>query len=278
MEWSLVLASQGIETLIAAPCEDRPWGLEVSPHDLGPALRILRQYKLENRPWPWQQRVLSHHVLFDWGALAWACLGVIFFWLSAEAPGFKEAGIMNNLGFAHGEWWRIFTAEWLHADLGHLSANLVTGVLFLGLAMGLYGTGPGLLLALLAGAGGNLVGLLALPTQRLSLGASGLVMGALGLLAAQSISSSSDRGTPRKWMFSGLAAGCFLFILLGLAPSTDVPAHLGGFLWGIILGFAASCFPWLAKNAKANLGCGLGFALLTVLPWLAALQHPSHPQ
>jgi len=277
MEWSLVLASQGIETLIAPPQEERPWGLEVRGEDLGHALRVLRKYKLENQTWPWQQRVLSHQVLFDWGSLAWACLTAIFFWIASDVTVLKDAGIMSNREFIHGEWWRIFTAEWLHADLGHLGANLATGTLLLGLAMGLYGTGPGLLLALLAGAGGNLLGLLFLPTLRLSLGASGLVMGALGLLAAHSLGPGLASRLPLRYVLSGLAAGCFLFILLGLSPGTDVLAHFGGFVSGVLLGFGATRFPALAHNAKANLACGLAFVLLVVCPWLMALQSVRAP-
>jgi membrane associated rhomboid family serine protease len=278
MEWSLVLASQGIETAIAAPEAERPWGVQVRGEDVGPALRILRQYKIENRGWPWQQRVLHQQVLFDWGALAWACLAVVFFWIAYDVPAFKEAGLMNNRGFVQGEWWRLFTAEWLHGDLAHLAANLATGSVLLGLAMGLYGTGPGLLLALVAGAAGNLVGLLALPGLRLSLGASGLVMGALGLLAAHSLSPSPTTRFSAKYMLSGLGAGIFLFILLGLSPGTDIGAHLGGFVSGLGLGFIATRFPALAHNTKANLACGVGFVVLVVVPWLMALLNMSAAQ
>ncbi|MCX6885630.1 MAG: rhomboid family intramembrane serine protease [Verrucomicrobia bacterium] len=279
MEWSLVLVSQGIETLIAPPQQDRPWGLEVPQEDLGRALRVLRQYKIENRTWPWQQRMPGHQILFDWGVLGWTAIAALFFWLSSDVPALKDAGIMSNQGFIHGDWWRAFTAEWMHADLAHLGANLVTGTLLLGLAMGLYGTGPGLLLSLLAGAAGNLLGLFHLPGLRLSLGASGLVMGALGLLAAHSFAPipTSTHTEPghftRKSLLSGFAAGCFLFILLGLSPGTDVLAHFGGFVSGLVLGILAGRFPALGQNPLANLACGLGFVLLVTLPWLGAFLH-----
>ena len=56
----------------------------------------------------------------------------------------------------------------------------------LGFAMGRYGTGTGVLAAFLAGAGGNVAAWLASLEQHRNLGASGMVMGSLGLLAAQS--------------------------------------------------------------------------------------------
>ncbi len=87
---------------------------------------------------------------------------------------------MDGAAVAHGQWWRLFTAIWLHADLAHLATNATIGLLLLGLAMGRYGTGAGLLAAYLAGAGGNLVaGLISLQPHR-SLGASGMVIGCLG--------------------------------------------------------------------------------------------------
>src|ERR1035437_10950698 len=99
-------------------------------------------------------------------------------------------GIEHIIGaaLAHGEWWRLFTATWLHADLAHLAMNMVFGFLFLGLVMGRYGPGVGLLAAYLAGVGGNLAAWLVYGENHRGLGASGVVMGALGLLTIQSVS------------------------------------------------------------------------------------------
>jgi len=58
-------------------------------------------------------------------------------------------------------------------------ANAGFGLVLLGLAMGVYGTGVGLLAALLAGAGGNAAAWLIDPGHR-SLGASGMVDGLPG--------------------------------------------------------------------------------------------------
>jgi len=72
MDWSLVLVSQGIESTIVQADEGLGWALLVSEQDYGNALRALRQYRLENRGWPWQQAVFKPGFLFDWGSLAWA--------------------------------------------------------------------------------------------------------------------------------------------------------------------------------------------------------------
>jgi rhomboid protease GluP len=198
-------------------------------------------------------------------------LAGVFFWLSAHSD-LQGAGVMDDAAVAHGQWWRLFTAIWLHGDLAHLAANATLGLVLLGLAMGRHGTGAGLLAAYLAGAGGNLLaGLVSLQTHR-SLGASGMVMGSLGLLAVQSF--SLWRQTPRSWkvVLSGVCGGVMLFVLLALTPGTDVVAHLGGFVCGLLLGALLSLIPGMAQKANANLLCGLVFALLVLVPWWLALR------
>jgi len=270
MEWSLVLVSQGIESTIVQPEDGAGWGLLVSGHDYANALRTLRLYRLENRAWPWQQPVLKPGFLFDWGSLAWALLACLFYWLSAHSD-LRSVGLMDGFAVARGQWWRLFTAIWLHGDLAHLATNASLGLLLLGLTMGRFGTGVGLLAAYLAGAGGNLFAALISVQSHRSLGASGMVMGSLGLLAAQSLSLWRQTPHARKYILSGLCGGVMLFVLLALNPGTDVMAHLGGFLCGVLLGALLSRVPQSARMPKTNLFAGLLFTLLVIVPWWLAL-------
>jgi membrane associated rhomboid family serine protease len=274
MDWSLVLVSQGIETTIDVAEDGGGWGLLVAGQDYGRAIRAIRQYHLENRGWPWQQQVFRPGFLFDWGALAWVLLAGMFFWLNTSTD-LKAAGTMDGAAVAHGQWWRLFTAIWLHADLAHLATNASLGLILLGLTMGRYGTGVGLLAAYLAGAGGNLLaGILSLQTHR-SLGASGMVMGSLGLLAVQSLSLWRQTPHATKFILSGLCGGVMLFTLFALTPGTDVMAHLGGFVSGLLLGALCNLVPSLAQKPAANLLGGLVFALLVIVPWWLALRSPA---
>ena len=118
MDWSLVLVSQGIECTIVQLEDGAGWGLLVSVQDYSNALQTLRLYRLENRAWPWQQPVLKPGFLFDWGSLAWALVACLFYWLSAHSD-LQSAGLMDGVAVARGQWWRLFTAMWLHGDLGH---------------------------------------------------------------------------------------------------------------------------------------------------------------
>lgn len=271
MDWSLVLISQGIECTIEQPVGEEGWGLAVGPGHYEAALAAIRQYRAENRGWPWQQSFFRPGILFDWGSLPLVLLLAVFYWLDLEA-GLRSRGLMDSALVAKGEWWRLFTAIWLHGDAAHLASNATMGLLLLGLAMGAYGTGIGVLGALLSGALGNLAALALDPQNHRSLGASGMIMGALGLLAAQSILNWTRHAPGVRKLLAGVAAGCMLFVLLGLAPGTDIIAHTGGFVGGILIGAG-----WLAArrgphDAGINLACGLLTAALILYPWFLALR------
>jgi membrane associated rhomboid family serine protease len=271
MDWSLALVSQGIETAIK--CESPAgWWLEVSAQDGQKAFQTLRQYHTENRGWPWAQTLPWPQTHFDWGSVAWAALLAGCFWISSVNPNFKAAGIMDTSAVLAGQWWRVFTAIMLHADPAHLAGNLSIGILLFGLAMGRFGTGTGLLASFLAGAAGNLASLLLNPKPFDGLGASGMVMGALGLLSAQTLRWSGNSGASLKQRLAGVAAGIMLFTLYGVAPGTDMAAHLGGFVAGLLLG-AALVFARMdfLHNRKTNLAAGLVLVALLAGTWRLAL-------
>ncbi len=272
MDWSLVLVSQGIESAIEYSDGGGGWGLVVPAQDYEGALAVIRLYLQENRRQPWRREIPGAGILFDWGGLAWVFLLVLFFWLNARGN-LEPTGIMDSVSVARGQWWRLFTATWLHADLGHLGTNAAIGLVLLGLVMGRYGTGVGLLAGYLTGVGGNIAACLLSAAPHHSLGASGMVLGCLGLLAVQSL--SMWRQTPHcgKYIVSGVAGGVMLFVLLGLTPGTDVLAHFGGFVTGLLLGTLLAMISRLAQRTGANLLCGLCFAVLVIAPWWLALRH-----
>jgi len=270
MELSLVLVSQGIEPTIERPEGEHGWGLLVTFEEHERALATIQQYRMENRHWGWQKAMLGPGVLFDWASLAWVLLVGFFYWMQTRVD-LQSSGMMDGVAVSHGQWWRLFTAVWLHGDLAHLCSNLAIGFVLLGLAMGHYGTGLALLAAYIAGVLGNLGGWLLNP-QAHSLGASGMVMGALGLLAAYSF--MWRRKTLRKWKFvaAGIAAGVMLFVLLGLGPGTDVTAHLGGFVSGAVLGALLGVRHDLGRKPESNFFGGFVFIVLVVVPWFLAVR------
>jgi membrane associated rhomboid family serine protease len=267
MDWSLVLASQGIEHVIERD-ETIGWTLSVSEKDHERALGQIHQYRLENQHWRWRRPVFQPGLFFDWSSLAWVLLNIFFYWWSEARADLRTTGMMDGAALAHNEWWRLFTATWLHADLAHIAMNAVFGFLFLGLVMGRYGPGVGLLAAYLAGVGGNLIAWLVYDETHHGLGASGVVMGALGLLTIQSVGLLKRRNANKFRLFaSGIMAGMLLFVFLGVSPDTDVVAHLGGFITGLLLGSLLALAPRLTHRPVVNLIAGILFAALVILPW-----------
>src|SRR5438094_4344099 len=237
MDWSLVLLSQGIESVVAQ--SESGWTLLVEPQDHARALAALRQYQLENRGWHWRQKMSWPQVTFHWGAVAWCLLLALFHWLNhVSGSHLKSVGVMEGSAVVSGAWWRLFTATMLHFDLAHLMANLAIGFPVFGLAMGRYGPACALLAACLAGVGGNVAGLMFHTHAYHGLGASGTVMGGLGLLTVQSFSLRLRNPMAARSIIGGLFAGFMVFTLLGLDPASDVIAHLGGFVCGLVLGAA----------------------------------------
>jgi rhomboid protease GluP len=271
MDWSLVLASQGIEHAVKHD-EATGWTLAVTRADYEKALAQIHLYRLENLQWRWRQPVFQPGLFFDWSSLAWVLLNIVFYWWSEARTDLRTIGMMNGAALAHGEWWRLFTGTWLHADIAHLAMNMVFGFLFLGLVLGRYGPGIGLLAAYLAGVGGNLFAWWVYGGNHLSLGASGVVTGALGLLAVQSVTLLKRPSVNTFRLFAaGLMAAVLLFVFLGVSPESDVVAHFGGFLSGLLLGVPLALASRFVHRPSINLTAGFLFMVLVILPWWRAL-------
>ena len=100
----------------------------------------------------------------------------------------------------------------------HLAMNLVFGLLFLGLVMGRYGPGIGMFAAYLAGVGGNLIAWWVYDETHRGLGASGVVMGALGLLAIQSGAFLKRRNSNTFRFFASSILAGRAFIRISWCP------------------------------------------------------------
>lgn len=270
MDWSLVLVSQGIESTIERVPESERWQLSVPSGDYSRAVQALRQYHVENKRGAWV-RELPAGLLLDWRALVWAALLLMVYFVNAAGTGaWQQAGVMSNRFVHSGEWWRLFTATMLHGDVAHLALNVTTGIVLVGLAMGAYGPGLGLLASYLAGVGGNLAGLMFYTEMHQSLGASGIVMGALGAITVQS--AGLRQGAARDIILRALVGGFLLLVLLGFSPDprTDVLAHVGGFASGVFLGLCLALSRDHLRPAVDYIAL-IVFAALTAGTWALAL-------
>ena len=177
--------------------------------------------------------------------LWWALAVLAVYGAQGAWPGRGEAaGALDARAvFDNGEWWRVGTALFLHADLGHLLSNLISGVFVFAALVTTVGRGRGWLLLAGAALAGNLaVAALHYPGAYRSLGASTAIFAGLGLLTGRAIRGVRRPGRPHPWraVFAPLAAGVTLLALFGAGGrETDVGAHLAGFAAGLVLGFAA---------------------------------------
>jgi rhomboid protease GluP len=274
MEWGLVLASQGIEAVIDNSPEG--WKLRVESRDFDRAQASLRQYRLENRGWQWRHPLPETDLLFHWGSVGWvAAIAAVYYWSAVRFPGIRSAGIFDSEKVRQGQWWRVWTAVTLHENMPHLMANATIGFILIGLAMARYGAGVGLLAAFVAGAVGNVAGLLVYSQPHQGLGASGMVMGALGLVTVQSFSFWRKYQMGRRFIFRAFAAGAMILALIGFSPDSDVVAHLGGFFAGAIFGCGLGYVEserW--QRGPINAGAFLALAALLLTTWRLALRAP----
>src|SRR5678815_1854885 len=88
----------------------------------------------------------------------------------------------------------------------------------------------------LAGVLGNVTGFMFYGHHYRGVGASGMMMGALGLLCIHSLGLWRQNPKAARYVVSGVSAGFLLFILFGFSPRSDILAHFGGFIAGLIFG------------------------------------------
>lgn len=276
--WALVLEARRL------PCRIEPggtgWHLLVPAEHFSAALRELRLFEEENLNWPPPAplaRPLAENTL---AALSVLILLATFHNLtlldaSLFAPyslDWVALGSADAARIMEGEWWRLVTALTLHADWLHLFSNLaIGGVLIVSLCRDV---GSGLAWSLLLGSGilGNLANAWMQSPDHRSVGASTLVFGAVGILAAQSL-LRNRRHLQRRWPLPVAAALALLALLGTEGKNTDLGAHLFGFVFGTGLGLVAECLlgrhgrPGRGVNAMLALAC----AIVVVAAWWAAV-------
>ena len=269
MDWSLVLTSQEIETTIT---REENWALLVSDADYERALTAIDLYQRENRGWYWRQKLPGTGLIFHWGSAAPCLLLIVFFVLSeTRISSLKTLGMNDSQAVSAGQWWRLFTAISLHADAAHLIANVTTGFLLFGMAMARYGAGLALLAAYLSGAGGNFAGFIFYPEPHRGLGASGMVMGALGLLGVEGIATWRTTGATHL-IRRGAAAAVLVLVLMGFSEGTDIIAHVGGFFFGGMIGIVLHFAPKVVRGKFANGVSVFLLTALTILTWWLAFK------
>jgi membrane associated rhomboid family serine protease len=144
-------------------------------------------------------------------------------------------GAKLNARVIGGEWWRLYSAIFLHGGVLHLGLNLLA-LNFLGRVFEtIYGGPRFLFIYLLAGLGASIASLML--SADLSVGASGAIFGILGGMAVFGWRNRARLIGPLRKVF---LINPFMWIVLNvgaglLIPRIDNAAHLGGLACGVLL-------------------------------------------
>ncbi|MES2921962.1 MAG: rhomboid family intramembrane serine protease [Verrucomicrobiota bacterium] len=172
-------------------------------------------------------------------------LMAVFYWQGQDSTLVERAAASNVGLIERGEWWRPFTALFLHADLGHLVGNLLSGLVFGTLVSRMIGPLLGWALILGCGTLGNIVtSRLTYPEAFTSIGASSAVFAALGILSGLGVAETLRDRARLPWLriSAPFLAGLILLGWLGggggHGTNTDVLGHVFGFSTGLVAGVA----------------------------------------
>ena len=239
--YSLVLASQGMA--VEVEIQEDYFNLVVAEELQGEALGIIELFLWENlAPTVSFRKVVPQKVSGPFCA----ALVLLFIHLGVSIMG-KERELTLEYGSSalyilQGEFYRVATALFLHADLEHLLGNIV-GLLIFGIPVCTRtGTWPGLLMLLIAGMAGNLSTAYLYRTAHLSIGASTSVMGAAGILTFFQVADRAQSWGRDFKVLLPLGAGAALLGMLSSGENTDIMAHFMGFISGMLLGAFVSHF------------------------------------
>jgi membrane associated rhomboid family serine protease len=244
-EHGLVVLAMGLSYWM----EPVPDGFEIWV-DAAELEAVKREFELNDRAnvnWP-PPRVepVASRVPAPWFTpLLWAAAIVWAFRVQLEHGDVMVAqgALDGHALFLEGEWWRPFTALFLHADLGHLTGNVVSGVVVFTAVIMQAGAMRGWLnLGGAAVAANILTAAVHLGVDARSIGASTAVFAGLGWLTGHAVRAAwqSRRTWWSRAVWIPLGAGATLLAWWGGGGDlrTDVVAHAAGFLFGVLAGAA----------------------------------------
>jgi len=150
-------------------------------------------------------------------------------------------GSWAAFGIATGEYYRLFTAMFLHYGIIHLAFNMYVLWIF-----GRYlerDLGPARFLALylVCGLGGSVATYLFAAPTGFSAGASGSIFGLFG--AVLLINRKLSRDNSGIYVLLGLN-----LVITFMVPNISITGHLGGLVTGLALGWALSAAPKESRN------------------------------
>ena len=188
--------------------------------------------------------------------VTWALLTVnVLVWLAMEYTGSSEDtdvlldfGAMFGPLIADGEYWRLFTAMFLHVGLMHLLLNGFGLFVFGRVVERVYGSVQFAVIYLLAGLSGGVASYL-INSISIGAGASGAIFGVLGAFAAYFFAHREVLGEAGRQTLWGILVMAGINLTFGFStPGIDNWAHVGGLVGGFAVGLAFIARPAMPPN------------------------------
>lgn len=147
-------------------------------------------------------------------------------------------GANDSLKTTTGEWWRLVTSGFIHANMYHLVFNAV-GLIVAGVfTEPIVRTGRFVVIYFLSIVAASLTSTW-WHQETVSVGASGAIFGLYGLFVALVVTKSIESKS-RVPLLVFVIAYIGIQLLMGLLPGIDNAAHIGGLICGFVLGLIAS--------------------------------------
>lgn len=184
--------------------------------------------------------------------------------MSIDGDTLYSFGAKSTAQILTGEIWRLVTPIFLHANFLHILFNMWAFVQLGNLAEEIYGWQRYLFFYVVTGAIGYAASMLFYP-QVLSIGASGAIMGLMGVLLAYSARNWKTYGKllGKSLIFWAVFILGYGFILPGLI---DNAAHIGGLLSGFIIALPFTPGPPKTRGAEIYHGI-LGWGAMLIVLW-----------
>ncbi|MCB9251233.1 MAG: rhomboid family intramembrane serine protease [Flavobacteriales bacterium] len=169
--------------------------------------------------------------------------GVSF--MSPETADILNWGANIRTLVLQGDWWRLFTACFIHIGIFHILLNM-WALYNIGFFLErMIGTTRFAFAYIIAGLFGSLNSIVWHPATA-SAGASGAIFGMFGLFLSLLTTNILEKGF-RKSMLSAVLPMIIFNLLIGTSAQIDNAGHIGGLLSGMAIGYL---YAWYFKNPK----------------------------
>ena len=196
------------------------------------------------------------------GAVSMGLLGVnvVAFLLQMATEGnvnsVFQLGAMQGFAVAEGDYWRLFTAAFLHAGILHIAFNMYALYLFGPFVERSLGTTRFVVAYVTMAVASSVFVYWLTEPQVATIGASGAVFGLFGLALVLLIRTRQD--------VRGLLVLLVINAFISLQGNISWQGHLGGFVTGVLLGLALAYAPRDRRSAYQLTAFGLTWVGIVV--------------